>query len=188
MRPTSYLPLFLTIILAAGCEDTSGMRMDPLITNDTLEVAAPTSGTLLPTAIDVTATGGRIGGGRFPEKQSDAERWDIAVRMRGGALVFVPSSALGLGTASGITEALAGRTFESVREAPGSASFITDGEVVIQEGAVYVVRSRSIPCGFGATSLYAKIQPLEVSVEDGRVRLQISTNEVCGDPRLVPTD
>lgn len=188
MRRTSYLPLFLTIFLAAACEDTSGFRVDPLISNDTIEVAAPTSGTSLPTAIDVTATGGRIGGGRFPERQIDAERWDVAIRVRNGALVFVPSSALGLGNTAGITEALAGRTFDSVIEAPGSGSFVTDREVVIQEGAVYVVRSRSVPCGFGATSLYAKIQPLEVSPEEERVRLQITTNEVCGDPRLVSRD
>lgn len=188
MRRIAALPLFLTVILAAGCDDGSGFAIDPLISTDTVELAAPTSASALPTALDVTSTGGFIGGGRRPETQSDAERWDLAIRARDGALVFVPSGALGLSAAVGITQPLAGQTFQSVREAPGSASFITKEPVVIQEGAVYVVRSRTVPCGFGSTSLYAKIQPLHVSVEDGTVRLLISTNEVCGDPRLVPKD
>lgn len=188
MRRTAALPLFLTLVLASACEDTSGFTVDPLISSDTVELAAPTSGSALPTALDVTSSGGFIGGGRHPELQSDAERWDLAIRDRDGVLVFVPSTALGLSGSVGITEALAGRTFDSVIEAPGSGSFITDSDVVIQEGAVYVVRSRSVPCGFGSASLYSKIQPIEVVPEEGRVTIRVATNEVCGDPRLVAGD
>lgn len=188
MRRTAALPLFLTVVLATACDDPSGFRVEPLITTDTIEVAAPTAGSELPTAIDVTSSGGLIGGGRFPERQEHAERWDLAVRIRDGQLVFVPAGALGLSDAAGITEPLAGRTFESVIEAPGPGSFVTDDHVVVQEGGVYVVRSRQVPCGFASASLYSKIQPLDVSPAEGRIVLQISTNEVCGDPRLVPED
>lgn len=187
MRRTAALPLFLTLVLASACDDPSRFTVDPMISSDTVEVAAPTSSSGLPTALDVTSSGGIIGGGRHPERQTDAERWDIAIRERDGVLVFVPSSALGFSGAVGITEALAGQTFDAVIEAPGSGSFITDEDVVIQEGAVYVVRSRSVPCGFGSASLYSKIQPIDVSA-DGRVTIRVATNEVCGDPRLVAGD
>lgn len=188
MRRTAALYPLLAVALAAGCDDPNRFTVEPLITVDTIEVAAPTSATGLPTAIDVTSTGGIIMGGRRPETEQDAERWDLAVRVRDGALVFVPAAALGINSTAGITMPLAGKTFESVIEAPGAGSFVTDEPVAVQLGAVYVVRSRNVPCGFGAASQYSKIQPLEVSLEDARVRLQISTNEVCGDPRLVPKD
>lgn len=188
MRRTAALYPFLILALAGGCDDPNSFTVEPLITVDTIEVAAPTSATGLPTAIDVTAVAGNIVGGRRPETEQDAERWDLAVRVRDGALVFVPAPALGLSSAAGITMPLAGQTFESVIEAPGPGSFVTDAHVPIEPGSVYVVRSRAVPCGFGSASQYSKIQPLEVWLEEGRVRLQISTNEVCGDPRLVPED
>jgi hypothetical protein len=186
VRRTAALFPFLTLALLVGCEDPNDFTVDPLITVDTIDVATPTSATGLPTAIDVTSSGGQIAGGRRPETQQDAERWDLAVRARDGALVFVPAAALGLSATSGITMPLAGQTFDSVIEAPGAGTFITDDDVPVQQGAVYVVRSRNVPCGFGTAAQYSKIQPLEVSVEEGTIRLQISTNEVCGDPRLVP--
>lgn len=188
MRRTAALYPFLTLALAAGCDDPNSFTIEPLISVDTIEVAAPTSATGLPTAVDVTSVGGNVIGGRRPETQQDAERWDFAIRVRDGALVFVPAAALGMTSAAGITLPLAGQTFDSVIEAPGAGTFKTDVAVPVQLGSVYVVRSRTVPCGFGAAPQYSKIQPLEVSLEEGRVRLQISTNEVCGDPRLVAED
>lgn len=187
MRRTAALFPFLALALAlaAGCDDPNGFVVEPLITVDTIDVAAPTSASGFPTAIDVTSTGGFIVGGRRPETQQDAERWDLAVRVRDGGLVFVPAGALGLSVNVGITRPLAGQTFDSVIEAPGAGSFVTDADVPVQQGSVYVVRSRSVPCGFGTAPQHSKIQPLEVSHEEGTIRLLISTNEVCGDPRLV---
>lgn len=178
----------LSILLAVSgaCTDGTGFRIDPVLSTDTFELAAPTSRGGLPSALDVTATVGVIGGGRFPETQEDAERWDIAVRVRDGGLAFLPASAFGLTSEAAITPPLAGQTFESVIEAPGRSSFVTDSAVVVEPGAVYVVRSRLITCGISRTPQYAKIQPLEVA--EGRVRLQVTTNERCGDPRLVADD
>ena len=176
------------VALTTACEGDNGYQIDPRIATDTIEVAAPGSASGLASAVDVSANLGVINGGRRPETQQDAERWDFAIRVRDGEVVFVPAGALGLTSTAGITHPLTGQTFDQVIEAPGSASFVTDSAVVAEVGSVYVVRSRNVSCGFGAAAQYAKMQPLEISVEEGRVELLISTNEVCGDPRLVERD
>lgn len=180
--------LAAAVVVASACEGDNGFQIDPRISTDTVEVAAPGSAADLPSAVDVSANLGVVGGGRRPETQADAERWDLAIRVRDGQVVFVPAAALGLTSNAGITHPLTGQTFDQVIEAPGSSAFVTDSAVVAEVGAVYVVRSRNVPCGFGAAAQYAKIQPLEVSVAEGRVELLIATNEVCGDPRLVERD
>jgi hypothetical protein len=188
VRHIAALFVAATVGLASACDGGTGYRIEPLITSDTVDLAAPGSSADLPTALDVTSTGGFIAGGRFPERQQDAEQWDLAIRVRDGQVVFVPAGALGLSSNPGITHPLMGQSFDQVIEAPGTGSFVTDSAVVVQEGAVYVVRSRNFPCGFGRAAQYAKIQPLAVSAVDGTVRLRIATNEVCGDPRLVEQD
>lgn len=176
--------LFLAALLGA-CDDSTQYRIDPLITTDTVELAVPTEANAqLPTALDVIAAAGVIGGGRFPERAADAEQWDFAVRVRNGQLVLLPAGVLGLNNRAALTRPLLGRTWEQVNEAPGQRSFFADSAVVLRVGEVIAVRSRLIPCGFGRDSQYGKVQPLSVDAANGRVRLQVLTNERCGDPRL----
>lgn len=192
MRIIAFSSLALSVVLASGCDDPNRNQIEPLITVDTIEVAAPGSAAGLPSAVDVTARGGVLSGGRHPERLEDAEQWDFAIRVRDGALLFVPPAALGTESGAqrmaGITRPVAGQSFEQVIEAPGASAFRTDSAVVAELGSVYVVRSRPVSCGFGSASQYSKIQPLEISVPEGRVSLLVSTNEVCGDPRLVVKD
>lgn len=188
MRHIAALFVAASLGLASACDGGTGYRIEPLITSDTVDLAAPGSATGLPTAVDVTSTSGIIAGGRFPERQQDAEQWDLAIRVRDGQVVFVPAGALGLSSNPAVTHPLMGQSFDQVIEAPGAAAFVADSAVVVQEGAVYVVRSRVFSCGFGGAAQYAKIQPLAVSAADGTVQLRIATNEVCGDPRLVEQD
>lgn len=189
MRRLALALLVVALVPLAACEGDE-FNIDPLLTTETFELTAPSPNSALPTALDITAIGGDIGGGRFPELEEDAGEWDLALRLRQGQLVLAPASALGLTDAqgersrSGITQALSGRTFESVVEAPGRSAFVTDASVVLQQGAVYVVRSRIVPCGFIGGQQYAKLQATEVDVATGRVRLQVVTNERCDDPRL----
>jgi hypothetical protein len=183
------VPLFaLSIALTSACDDPTGFQVDPLLTTDTIEIAAPNETVTLPSALDVSSGSGVIGGGRYPEQQSDAGQWDLALRRVDGELVFVPAGALGFNERAGITEPIAGTTFEDLREAPPSSAFIDDAPVVVELGAVYAVRSRALPCGFGADGQYAKIQPLEVDAASGRILVQVTTNERCGDLRLVAED
>ena len=188
MRSISAIFLALFALAATACDDGTGFRIDPLLATDTVEIAAAGVPGGLPTALDVTATAGVIEGGRYPEREEDAEQWDVALRLRAGSLVFVPAGALGLQSRAGVTRALQGETFASLVEAPGRSAFLSDSAVVVQQGAVYSIRSRQLSGTFGVCTQYAKVQPLSVDVAAGRVRLMITTNERCEDPRLALED
>jgi hypothetical protein len=178
-----FVPFFL---LLAACQGDIWGRFDPVMYTDTFELAAPSANhAAVPTALDVTASGGVIRGGRFPERLRDAdEGWDVAVRVRDGELTFVPPTALGFPSRAGVTRALAGQTFEGLSEVPGGARVMRDSAVVVQRGAVYVVRSRDVPGIYGSCYQFAKVQPLDADPVAGTVRVQVSTNERCADPRL----
>jgi hypothetical protein len=182
--------LSLSLVLGA-CDDPTGFGK-PEILEDTVLIAAPSATTAdLPSALDVTPGGlGSVGGGKFPERQPDAEQWDVALRVRGGELVFAPPSALGLTSGqlrrAGITEPITDRAFEDLTEAPSSGRYKTDTPVPVRTGAVYGVRSRASLTGCSA--YFAKIQPLEVNPARGTVRLRVATSGFCGDTRLSRED
>jgi hypothetical protein len=176
-------------LVLSGCEDPAWGRQDPLIATDTVELAAPTAGLPeVPSALDVIAVGGFIQGGRFPERVADANQgWDLAVRVREGRVVFVPSSALGFESRAGWVGPVQGQTFEGLREVPAGARFETQNAMVIEPGAIYVIRSREFTTGFmGRCAQFAKLQALEVDAAAGTVSVQIASNERCFDTRLVP--
>ena len=188
MRSFAIVAALPVALLLAACEGTDN-TFDPQIATDTIEIAAPTAGSSLPTAVDITALSGVVFGGRYPEELADAGEWDIALRLVNGQLQFVPASKIGILDLGGvsraaITDPLAGRTFESVTQAPNPAEFITDRGVPVQLGAVYAARSRLVACGLSAVEQYAKLQPLEVDVAAQRVRFRIHTNGRCADQRL----
>lgn len=187
MRHLAVLSLLAPALLATACDSTD-FRIDPLLVTDTVEIALPTAGNAeLPTALDIASpdNGGTIGGGRFPERAEEAEEWDFALRQRPGGLALVPAAALGLESRSAITPPLLNETFEGLVEAPGRTSFVTDSAVVLEEGRVYAARSRLVASLFGGScEQYAKLQPLDVDPVLGRVRLRITTNARCSDPRL----
>ena len=184
------LALFSAVVLGA-CNDSTGFgRVD--IVEDTVLLAAPSSAAAdsLPSALDVTVVAGlTIGGGRFPERVGDVENWDVALRLRGGQLQFVPPRALGfergVQARAAITRPMTGRTFAEVRQVPASSSFLADSAVQVVQGAVYVVRSRQPSC---FAPYYAKIKPLEVNAARGTVRVAVATATPCGDQRLVEED
>lgn len=182
------LAVFASIGLLAACDDTTNFFAEPLLYTDTVEIAAPGSALGLPSALDVTISAGGVVGGRFPERQEDAEQWDVALRVRNGALVFLPAPALGLRSRAAITRALPNETYATLIEAPGRSAFVTDSAVLVQQGSVYAVRSRDDQGGISACPQYAKIQPLTVDVAQQRVRLQVTTNQRCSDPRLAVED
>jgi hypothetical protein len=177
----------------AGCNDPAAFRIDPILLTDTVTVAAPLpQNAALPTAVDITGDGlGNIRGGRFPERSRDALEWDFGVRVQGGELVLIPARGLGAeGSRAALSQALVGETFEGLREAPPARELTMDQPVVMRVGQVYGARSREF-LGMmlgGGCFQYAKFQPLEVNVAAGLLRIQIVTNERCGDPRLVRVD
>jgi hypothetical protein len=185
---------FLGAVVAflAGCEDSTGLDLNPVLVSDTVTVAAPLPQTAgLPTALDVTSDGAfGINGGRFPELIRDALQWDFAVRIQSGQLVLVPAQGIGVtGSRAALTPPIAGAVFEDLREAPGQRTFSVDSAIAMVEGAVYVARSREATGSFGSACVqFAKMQALDVNVAAGTVHFRVVTNERCGDPRLVSVD
>ena len=181
--------LIAVVCLAPGCDSGTGFNLNPALVQDTVLVAAPLpQNSALPTALDITADGlGGVRGGRFPERSRDALQWDFAVRIDpNGQLVLIPAAGVGISQSrAALTQAIEGETFEGLRETPGQSTFFTDSAIVMREGAVYAARSRDTAT---TCSQFAKLQPLEVSATDGLLRLQIVTNQLCGDARLVPID
>ncbi len=184
-----HIAALAVIALSLTACDDPNFRIDPLLATDTVEVFAPTADNAgRPTALDVTSFQLFIHGPRFPERAAEAELWDFAVRIREGQLTLVPASVLGLTSRAAIAGPLVGETFGGLREAPVPAAFVMTEPVVMRVGEVYAARSRDTGAGYGACNQYAKFQPLEVDVATGRLRLQIITNERCGDLRLVLED
>jgi hypothetical protein len=183
----------LPTVVLSGCEDPFWARMEPLIATATVDLGVPGSmqeqQQEMPSAMDITALGGVVQGGRFPERAEDADRgWDFAVRRRNGQLTLVPSNALGVQSRAGFSPALDGQTFEGLREVPAGVRFDSENPIPVRIGAVHVARSRDFAAGFFGTCVqYAKLQVVEADVAAGTVRIQIATNERCGDTRLVPT-
>jgi hypothetical protein len=185
--------LGLAATLVTACGDSTGALFNPVMVNAEVTVAAPLpQNATLPTALDVMSDGAfGVQGGRFPETVRDALEWDFAVRIRNGALVLIPARGIGVvDSRAGLTEPLVGQTLESLREAPGARTFIMDTPVVMQTGNVHAARSRESRggfFGFGCVQ-YSKFQVLEANPATGILRVQVVTNERCGDPRLVPVE
>lgn len=187
MRFFSIFCLVTTVVLATACDDSTRYQINPLLAADTVELWAPTPTTEgRPSAMDVIAFGGFIGGPRFPEQARHAEAWDFAVRLRNGELVLVPPAALGLSSRAAITAPLPG-TFEGLIEAPGNVAFRTDSIRPLRVGNIHSVRSRLTAGGMfgGGCEQYAKLQVLAADPTTGRAQFAVVTNERCGDPRLV---
>jgi hypothetical protein len=190
------LALALSLVLGA-CDDPTGFGKAEIV-EDTVLLAVPDANpanAALPSALDVTPIGlTGIGGGRFPERQGDAESWDVTLRLRNGQLVLLAPTAIGITSPqlrrAGITEAITDRTFETLTEAPQSSRYVTDQPVVLREGAVYVVRSRIAGGGFSGQcpNYYAKVQPLELRPAAGTARLRVATSAICQDTRLSAED
>ncbi|MBA4157076.1 MAG: hypothetical protein H0X65_06325 [Gemmatimonadetes bacterium] len=193
----SFRSIIILLPLALGitaCGDPAFGRTDPQIAHDTVSIQAPSDQQpQASSALDVTAQIGLIGGARDPERLANAPapgelqgRWDLVVRRQDGQLVFLPAGAvLGTRSRAGISQPLAGQTFEELREVPAGTVFVTDSAVAVQPGQLYVVRSREFRGGFGNCLQYAKLRPVQADAATGSVQVEVATNEVCFDTRLV---
>jgi hypothetical protein len=181
------IPAALAALVAAlgACDNPNDFLLDPAIVTDTVTLVAPSVGSDLPSALDITAVGSPRHGARFPEQLGDAGQWDLALRLRDGQLVFLPAGAVGsAGTNAALTHPITGKTFSQLIEAPGRSAFVKDSAVVLSTGAPYAARSRLIPCGITNGELFAKFQVLEAVPAEGRVKIEVIANLNCSDPRL----
>lgn len=187
--------VFAAVVLvlgAAACDDPNAGLYEPLIREDTVDLAAPLVDENIPTALDVAYASSGVRG-RYPELVGDAEQWDLAIRREDGELRFVPAGVFGfqnpVGGAStaGVTAPLE-RAIEEVEVAPSSSALLSDTTVTIRTDRIYVVRSRRTAASFSGCENYAKVEPLAVDVAAGTVKLRVVGNARCNDPRLVEED
>lgn len=115
--------------------------------------------------------------------------WDIVLLEQNGTFVMAPERVLtGSDSRSGIARTNA-TTLEEVREAPGDTASFTREPVAIQEGSIYILRSRRASCfGFGTGIFYAKLEALEVDPAAGTYRFAVVRNPNCNDRALIPPE
>ena len=96
-----------------------------------------------------------------------------------GRALLLPRGALDLGSPSGVL--LSGEAFDSLKIAPTSGYQDTVA-VELVPGAVAVIRSQVVNCGFNFISfpLYAKLEVLAVDLVDRRMDFKILANINCG--------
>lgn len=189
MRIKAPVSLALVVVLLAACDDPNDGLFEPIIREDTVDLAAPLVDPEIPTALDIAYGNSGIRG-RFPELVGHAQEWDIAIRREDGEMRFAPAAVFGfqnpIGGASTAAVTLPlERAIDEVREAPGESQLRGDTTVAIRTDRVYVVRSRRTAASFAGCENYAKVQPLTVDAAAGTVRLRVVGNARCNDRRLV---
>ena len=115
--------------------------------------------------------------------------WDIALDTRGGELVLLPPSALGVSSAARLA-AIPGKRREEVVEAPADTTvYSVDQPVPVRSGTVYVIRTDRAPGAFGSRCFYyARFEPIQIDVENGNLTFVYDASPVCNSRRLIPRD
>src|SRR5690606_9289252 len=116
----------LVALLSTACDDPNSGLFDPVIQEDTVDLAVPLVDPDVPTALDVAFANSGVRG-RFPGLAGDAEQWDLAIRREGGELRFVPAAVFGFqnpigGTSTAAVTLPIERALDEIIEAPGQAS------------------------------------------------------------------
>ena len=180
----SLLGLVLVLPLAGALSACEGNSLfgEPRVRADTVSLAAPTSATTLPTAIDLVPAG--LGGPleAFPETPADADRYDFTVRQVGGQLVLRPFVPLGGGGGAEIGRST--RDFDLLRKAPRSSADYGEEAVPLVLNGTYIMRSRPWSNGYQRCQTYAKAKVTALDVAAQTVSLAVVLNENCDDERL----
>ncbi|MGH7481358.1 MAG: hypothetical protein ACRELV_04335, partial [Longimicrobiales bacterium] len=123
------------------------------------------------------------------EQPGETGNWDLALSESDGALVLLPPGSLqGVETTAGIRPVGADTSFDALTRAP-TAGYNDSTAVVIEQGGLYVVRTRRISFGFfGRCFFYGKIEAVRADAVDGTLLFRYIANPNCNDPRLVPPE
>jgi hypothetical protein len=169
------------LLLAAACDDTSGLP-DPTLTNvERTETLYALTGTPVS-----TPSGYAIEGSRRVRTDLSVE-FDFAYNMEAdGRHVFVPRAVLGIEPDASVNPGFQARSesFEAITEAP-SNGYITDRVVPIAVGERYVVRSRVTCVNIGLPK-YAKLEVVSFDDVARTVTFRVLTNDNCGFRGLLP--
>lgn len=123
------------------------------------------------------------------ESPESVGRWDLAVDTQAGELVFLTPEALDVPSRAAIT-VIPDTAFADVLRAPADTTLYSHVEPVpVALGNVYVIRTREVAGSFGQRCVhYAKLEPLAIDVDLGRLTFVFDTNPVCNDRRLIPPE
>ena len=113
--------------------------------------------------------------------------WDFSVERRGGRMLLVPPSVLGVQSRAALVP-MEGTTFDDVRRAPrDTLLYITDDPVPAEFGTVYVVRTHEQLGRFNRVCVYyGKFEPVEIDIARGTFRFRHDTSPDCNNRSLVP--
>jgi hypothetical protein len=169
------------LLLAAACDDSSGLP-DPTLTN---VERSETLYALIGTPVS-TPSGYALEGSRRVRTDLSVE-FDFAYNIEAdGRHVFVPRAALGIEPDAAVNPGFQARSesFEAITEAP-SNGYITDRVVPIAPGERYVVRSR-ITCLTIGLPKYAKLEVVSFDGIAKTVTFRVLTDDNCGFKGLQP--
>jgi hypothetical protein len=164
-------------IASAACDDNLGLGTPLLASDSSVIIATPNSPSGLPSAIDFTQLALRR-----PERLEHATQWDFALRVEGGALRLVPTPFDIPSRRSLIQRST--QAYESIERAPTARSTYGDSAVTLQEGAVYIVRSRQYQVATGFCWAYGKVKVVDLDAAQETAELSVKANVGCGDDRL----
>jgi hypothetical protein len=178
--------LLLLVAFTAACDDDLG-PLNWNATPDTTLIYSASRPVLqgLPSAFDfINLVRVNI------EHASATGAWDVALGEQNGAFVLVPASAIGGITSRAAVARVTGTDLAAVLEAPRDTADFDSTPIVIEEGAIYVVRTRRAFCTeFGTEGVrYAKLQAIDVDPGAGTFRFAVVRNPFCNDRALVPPD
>lgn len=123
------------------------------------------------------------------ESSQSVGRWDLAVDTQAGELVFLTPDALDVPSRAAILM-IPDTAFADVLRAPADTTLYSHVEPVpLALGNVYVIRTRQVPGSFGQSCVYyAKLEPLAIDVDLGRLTFVFDASPVCNDRRLIPPE
>ena len=171
------------VVLAAACSDTTGLPaagIDNVVDSVSLFALFGTP-IATPSAYDLS---GRLTG--HPLVRTDqAAAFDFAFNFDSFRRpVLLPTGAVGLGQSSGLQHS--GAPFDSIKVAPTSG-YVFDTGLVVDSGAVVIVRSRPTGCLFGVTVFtYAKLVVVAIDTTARRIDFRILVDQNCGYRGLAP--
>lgn len=185
VRHTRGVVIFLAAIATAACGDDFGPTPWLAIPDTTVLYSASRPEYLRrPSAFDFA------GMSRVAIEGSAASgAWDVVLLEENDRFVLVPEGVL-LGTTSraGIATTSAA-TLEEVRQAPNDTAAFVRAPVPLQQGTVYIIRTRRTQCSFfGSGVRYAKIRALQLDAATGTFQFEIVRNPNCNDRDLIPPD
>jgi hypothetical protein len=164
----------------AACDDGLGLGEPTIASDSSAIIGVPSDGTL-PTAIDFSQVGfpGML---RRPELLTDATQWDYALRREGEGLKLIPNE-FDIPTRRPLI-LRSSDAFEAIDRAPTARSAYGDSAMVLQEGAVYVVRTRQYQVPGGFCYAYAKARVVDLNTVAGTAEFSLKGNIGCADDRL----